>query len=96
MTHFSYCKAVPAALAIFSLALTGSPASAASLAVELACASDYYSYCSQYDPDSPAVKKCMRTHGEKLSSYCIKALINAGEVTQAEVNERTAAAAARK
>ena len=60
------------------------PSYAASLAVELACASDYYAYCSQYDSDSPEVRTCMRVNGLKLSRTCVKALVAAGEMTQAE------------
>ncbi|MEQ1695159.1 MAG: hypothetical protein ABL901_04885 [Hyphomicrobiaceae bacterium] len=65
-------------------------ASAASLAVELACASDYYSYCSKHDPDGPGVRNCMRVNGPKLSNRCIKALVAAGEVSKSEVESRTA------
>ncbi len=65
-------------------------ASAASLAVELACAADYYSYCSQHDPDGAGVRSCMRANGPKLSNRCIKALVAAGEVSKSEVESRTA------
>lgn len=57
---------------------------AASLAVELACASDYYAHCSQYDSDSPQVRTCMRANGLKLSRICVKALASAGEMTPAD------------
>ena len=88
--------AVSALLAASTAALTASPAAAISLAVELACATDYYSYCSQYNPAGSDVRKCMRSNGERLSKVCVKALLNAGEVTQAEIDARTAAAAPRK
>jgi hypothetical protein len=72
------------------IAAVASQASAASLAVELACAADYYSYCSQHDPDGPGVRTCMRANGPKLSNRCIKALVAAGEVSKSEVESRTA------
>lgn len=66
----------------------GSPASANSLSVQLACASDYYAYCSKHDPDGAAVKACMRANGLRLSDRCLNALVAAGEVSKAEVSRR--------
>ena len=65
-------------------------ASALSLSVKLACASDYYAHCSQHSPDGPGVRSCMRAVGNSLSSRCVTALIGAGEVSQAEVDRRRA------
>ena len=79
-----------AAIAFFPVAFQASQASAASLAVELACAADYYAYCSKHDPDGPATRSCMRANGEKLSMRCLKALVSAGEVSKSEVERRTA------
>jgi hypothetical protein len=73
------------------LGLGVSDASAVSFKVKLACASDYYSYCSKHAPDTPGVRQCMRANGPKLSKTCINALIDAGEVSQAEVARRAAA-----
>jgi hypothetical protein len=69
-----------------------SQANAASLAVELACAADYYSYCSQHPTEGAAVRGCMRANGDKLSQRCLKALISAGEVSRSEVESKTARA----
>ena len=63
-------------------------ADAVSLRVKMACSRDYYALCSQYRSDSPEVRHCMRAAGEKLSSRCINALVQAGEVSQAEVTSR--------
>jgi hypothetical protein len=65
-------------------------ASAASLTVKLACANDYYAFCSQHSPGSLGVRKCMRAHGSQLSGRCINALIGAGEVSKVEVERRRA------
>jgi hypothetical protein len=67
-----------------------SQASAVSLSVQLACATDYYAYCSKHDPDGPGVRGCMRAAGPKLSNRCINALIGAGEVSKAEVERQKA------
>lgn len=73
--------------------LTGAAASAAavSMSVQLACASDYYAYCARHDPDSPAVRGCMRANGARLSSRCLDALVAAGEVRRADVAQRSKA-----
>lgn len=76
--------------AVVSAALT-TQAGAVSLGVKLACASDYYSYCSQHPVGSMAVRQCMRSHGPQLSGRCINALIAAGEVSKSEVDRRRAA-----
>ncbi|MFN0219190.1 MAG: hypothetical protein ACKVP4_10285 [Hyphomicrobium sp.] len=80
----------PAAIALGMTLLAGN-ASAVSFRVKLACASDYYSYCSQHSPDTPGVRQCMRVNGPKLSKSCINALIGAGEVAKSEVDRRRAA-----
>jgi hypothetical protein len=78
-----------AAVALGSFAVA-SQAGAASLAVKMACASDYYAHCSQHTPDSPGVRKCMRSVGKNLSSRCINALVAAGEVSKSVVEKKVA------
>jgi hypothetical protein len=68
--------------------LWATSASAVSLHVKLACSRDYYAFCSQFASDSPEVRQCMRAAGEKLSSRCINALVDAGEVNPTEVSRR--------
>lgn len=77
-----------AALAVTSLA--AGEAGATSLRVQLACAADYYRYCSQHPEEGAAVRRCMSAHGQQLSWRCINALVDAGEVSKAEVARRTA------
>ena len=67
-------------LAIVVLAFSVSQASAVSRAVKLACASDYFAHCSMHAVGTPGVRKCMRAVGPRLSSRCISALVEAGEV----------------
>jgi hypothetical protein len=82
------------ALAAFWLLLTvpGRDAAAASIAVQVACADDYYAYCSKIDPiaDAKGVNACMKTNGAKLSQRCIDALLAEGEVTRADIAARPA------
>jgi hypothetical protein len=79
-----------AAIVVSAVGFHANQASAASLSVQLACASDYYAYCSKHDPDGPGVRGCMRANGSKLSQRCINALVSAGEVSKAEVERRAA------
>ena len=66
-------------------------ASAVSLRVKLACSKDYRALCRQFSSDSPEVRRCMRSAGERLSPRCLNALIAAGEVSETEVAARRAA-----
>jgi hypothetical protein len=66
-------------------------AAAVSMSVQLACATDYYADCARHDPDSPAVRACMRANGARLSPRCLNALVAAGEVKRAEVAQRSKA-----
>ena len=78
------------AIAICATAALINQASAAGASVERACASDYFSYCSQHSPDSPAVRSCMRSNGSRLSQRCVNALVAAGEVSPSDVQRRSA------
>ena len=94
MTHITTSAAArtatKAALALGTLVLLGTAAGAVNDRVQSACASDYFAYCSQHDPDSPAVRQCMRANGLKLSPVCVSALVAAGEVSKSEVARRSA------
>jgi hypothetical protein len=84
--------ALAASLAIASIILPATQAGAVSLRVTMACANDYFAYCSKHDPDGPAVRTCFRSNGPKLSKGCVDALVAAGEVSKAEVERRAASA----
>jgi hypothetical protein len=77
------------ALALAAMTLMTGNAFAVSLRVQIACAGDYYAHCSQYSPDSPQVRSCMRAVGAGLSKGCVSALVAAGEVSSAEVSRRS-------
>jgi hypothetical protein len=82
--------ALLATAVVSALALQVLPAGAVSLSLEIACAADYYAYCSQHDPDGQSVKKCFRVNGEKLSRRCLNALVAEGEVSKSEIEARSA------
>ena len=65
-------------------------ASAFSAGVKMSCAADYFAHCSQHSLGSPALRQCMRDAGPSLSKRCVKALVAAGEVSQTEVDRRSA------
>lgn len=65
---------------VVTMALTATSSSAYSKAVEKACAGDYQNFCSQYVPNSPQVRRCFESNRKGLSQWCIRALVDAGEV----------------
>ena len=50
------------------------------------CANDYKKFCGDYGLQSSALNLCMRKAGPSLSPACVKALVQAGKVSQAEVD----------
>lgn len=67
-------------------ALAAPPAAhAVDPAVSHACKGDYLRHCAGLPLDSPDLRRCMRKVGENLSKPCLVALVNAGEVTQADI-----------
>ena len=72
------------------LCFASTEAAAVSGRVKLACAHDYFAHCSQFRPDTPGVRNCMRRVGDNLSKRCIKALAAEGEVTEADKAEHVA------
>ncbi len=68
-----------------SVSGTHADAGAVSLRVKLACRNDYKRFCSDFAVNSPELRDCMRSTGDRLSSRCIQALIDEGEVTDADI-----------
>ena len=87
MTRF---RTILAAALTLGTAFASTQAGAVSLAVKMACASDYYAHCSQFAPESAATRQCMRAVGAGLSKGCINALVAAGEVSKSVVERRIA------
>jgi hypothetical protein len=51
------------------------------------CANDYKKFCGDYGLESSALNLCMRKAGPSLSPACVQALVQAGKISQAEVNK---------
>lgn len=54
--------------------------------METYCVNDYKKFCGQYGLQSSALNLCMRKAGPSLSPACVKALVRAGKISQAEVD----------
>ncbi len=52
------------------------------------CAEDYRRFCSEWGLNTRGLENCMRRHGDRLSKACVRGLIKAGAVSQAEVDRR--------
>lgn len=59
-----------------------------SKAVQRACMADYKKHCGEYGIETAALRTCMDKNGHSLTKTCLNALIDAGEVSQAEVDRR--------
>jgi hypothetical protein len=68
--------------------LAGAAESTYSQAVQQACGADYHKYCGEYGLETRALRNCMDKAGHSLSKSCVDALVQAGEVSQAEVDRR--------
>lgn len=90
LNRTSYRTATVASLVIAATGVFASEAGAVSARVRIACASDYFAYCSDHPVGSPGVRQCMRANGLKLSKRCVNALMADGEVSEDEVARRAA------
>ena len=50
------------------------------------CANDYKKFCGDYGLQSNALNLCMKKAGPSLSPGCVQALVQAGKVSQADVD----------
>ena len=66
-------------------------AQAVSEKVRKVCRDDYMAHCNTHEVGSEELRQCMRKVGGKLSPSCVDALVEAGEVTRKEVEQRRAA-----
>ncbi len=55
-------------------------ASAFNARVKTACKTDFYKFCPSYKLDSAQLRACMRSAGGNVSSRCIDALVDTGEL----------------
>ena len=59
-----------------------------SKAVQQTCMADYKKLCGDYGIETAALRTCMNKNGHSLTKTCLNALIDAGEVSQIEVDRR--------
>ena len=50
------------------------------------CANDYKKFCGDYGLQTSALNLCMKKAGPSLSPACVHALVQAGKISQAEVD----------
>ena len=76
-----------AAVSIFCFA-GSAQADSYSKAVQQYCKDDYKKHCGEYGLETPALRSCMDRAGHGLSKGCVQALVQSGEVSQADVDRR--------
>ena len=78
MTNLKPTAATIAALLASTMLV--SQAQAYSSRVQNSCKNDYLSFCSAHAVGSTGARRCMEANGKSLSSTCISALVDAGEI----------------
>jgi hypothetical protein len=75
--------------ALFTTALMIVPAIAGTITEreKRDCPKDYHAYCGEYGLGSEALRACMSRNIKKISSACVGALVDAGEMTQAQADK---------
>ena len=71
--------------------LCAASAQALSKNVQNHCVQDYKKYCHQWGIETKGLTNCMHKHGDRLNNACVSALVQSGQVSQAEVDRRKAA-----
>lgn len=87
------CRLVGGSTACAVALLSAGNAYAVSDRVKSACRNDYFQHCSQYAVGSDELRQCMRNVGEDLSTPCLVALVQEGEITKEDVTRHNAAKA---
>lgn len=84
--------AVSLAACVLAVGFAGTAkAESYSKAVQRACSADYHKHCGEYGLESAALRVCMDKAGRNLSKACVNALVQSGQVSQAEVDRRKSA-----
>jgi hypothetical protein len=82
----------PAAVFVAVLGICAGPSAALAQAGTITpamqnnCANDYRKFCGDYGLQTAALNLCMKKAGPSLSPACVQALVQAGKVSQAEVD----------
>ena len=76
--------------ALLATTLIALPAIAANVITEREkrdCPKDYKAYCGEYGLGTEALRACMSRNIKKISNACVAALVDAGEMTQAQADK---------
>lgn len=82
--------ALVGSLQVLALAMPMATAEAASDRVKSACKDDYFRHCSAHALGSDSLRQCMRGVGENLSTGCLVALVEDGEITKQDIERHKA------
>ena len=86
-------KTILAGLVLAAVCFGTAQSAPVSKHVQNHCVQDYKKYCHEWGIETKGLTNCMHRHGDRLTNACIAALVQAGEVSRAEVNRRKEAAA---
>ena len=90
MKEFARMKIRPmtASFAVFAFILMGFPATAGTVTERMKrdCRVDYSRYCKKYKLGTEGLRACMSRSIRKVSNRCVAALVDGGEMTQAQAN----------
>ena len=88
-----YRTRLPAAFVLILLGLSAGTSAAFAQAGTITkgmqnnCANDYKKFCGDYGLQTSALNLCMKKAGPGLSPACVQALVQAGKISQAEVDK---------
>src|SRR6186997_3595245 len=88
-SDMSMKSSTAAGAALFAFALLLVPAIAGTITEreKRDCPNDYHRYCGEYGLGSEALRACMSRNIKKLSRVCVAALVDAGELSQAQADK---------
>lgn len=78
--------AAVAAAALLAPASAWSQAGTITKGMQNNCVNDYKKFCGDYGLQTSALNLCMKKAGPSLSPACVQALVQAGKISQAEVD----------
>jgi hypothetical protein len=93
--HMTFGAAAAAAIfacTIFLLPAEAADATGITEREKRDCQADYKNYCSEYGLGTNALRACMSRNIKKVSKICVAALVDAGEMTQAQADKLRATA----
>ena len=75
-----------AAVALLAPSAAWSQAGTITKGMQNNCVNDYKKFCGDYGLQTSALNLCMKKAGPSLSPACVQALVQAGKISQAEVD----------